>query len=40
MKRKEIDMTLYQKFKKLDLDPAVIGLGQSETSYPYFCTPK
>lgn len=40
MKRKEIDMTLYQKFKKLDLDPAVIGLMHSETAYPYFCTPK
>lgn len=40
MKKKENGITVYQKFRKLNMDPAIIGLGQSEKGCPYFCTPK
>ena len=33
-------MTPYQKFKKLDIDHAAIGLMQREDSTAYYCTPK
>lgn len=33
-------MTLYQRFKKLPIDLAAIGMEQSNTSVTYFCTPK
>ena len=33
-------MTLYQRFKKLDIDHSAIGLEQCDTYTPYFCTPK
>ena len=33
-------MTLYQKFREMDLDRSVLGWNQSETNTPYFCTPK
>ncbi len=32
-------MTIYNKFKKLDIDFSQLGLGQGDNS-PYFCTPK
>lgn len=33
-------MTLYQKFKKLNIDFSAIGLEQRGTEEKYFCTPK
>ena len=33
-------MTLYQQFKKLNIDHSAIGLEQCDTYAPYFCTPK
>lgn len=33
-------MTTYQKFKKLNIDHAAIGLEQCENSTPYYCTPR
>ena len=33
-------MNIYQQFKKLNIDHAAIGLEQSDTYAPYFCTPK
>ena len=33
-------MTLYQKFKKLNIDHAAIGLAQSDTSVTHYCTPR
>ena len=33
-------MTLYQKFKKLNINHAAIGLGLTGTEVKYFCTPK
>ena len=32
-------MTLYQKFKKLDINHSAIELGLYGTEEPYFCTP-
>ena len=33
-------MTLYQKYKKLNIDHSAIGLEQRNDNAPYFCTPK
>ncbi len=33
-------MTLYEKFRKLDLDFSKLGLKQGDTHSDYFCTPK
>lgn len=33
-------MTVYQKFRKLDMDPAVIGLQRDDGQPTYFCTPR
>lgn len=33
-------MTLYQKFKNLEIDHSVIGLEQSDSRESYYCTPK
>ena len=33
-------MTLYQKFKKLNIDHAAIGFALCGTNEPYYCTPK
>ena len=33
-------MTTYQKFKKLNIRHAAIGLEQSDTDVTYYCTPK
>ena len=33
-------MTLYEKFKKLDIDFSRLGLEQRDTRSDYFCTPK
>ncbi len=33
-------MTMYDKFKKLDIDFSRLGLGQGDTQSDYFCAPK
>lgn len=33
-------MTLYEKFKKMNISHSAIGLGQSDDNSPYYCTPK
>lgn len=33
-------MTVYQKFKKLNIDHSAIGLEQSDTDVTYYCTPR
>lgn len=33
-------MTMYEKFKKLDIDFSQLGLEQGDTHGDYFCTPK
>ena len=33
-------MTLYEKYKKLNIDTSLIGLEKGNTTEDYFCTPK
>ena len=33
-------MTLYQKFRNLNIDHSAIGLDQSDTDVTYYCTPR
>jgi len=38
--RRNLPMTLYEKFKKLDINFSQIGLEQGNTHSDYFCTPR